>query len=955
MGSVYLAHDIDLERDVAIKFISPERAADPNARRRLIREARAAAALDHPNICAVHDIIVEPDGHAFIVMQYVEGETLSARLKRGPLETRQAFLIAADVAAALSAAHKRGIIHRDVKPQNIIITPSGKAKLLDFGIARLDDLAVASPGDSTVTSLTGPGRAAGTPTYMSPEQVQQQPLDGRSDLFSLGAVVFECLTGRRPFDGASDAEVYVKILQDHPPPMSALRPELTEQDDELCRRLLAKHPDDRFSSADELLGALRVLSPDTAHASSGTHDVRVRAGGFRRTIARAVRSRTVRLAVLIVGVLAAAGIWGWRAGGVLPSPPPDAEGWYVKGTQLIHDGAYHSGRLALEEAVKIFPDYALAYARLAEAYSELDDSDSAQRALLTVDRLVPNRSRLPVEDRLRLDAVRALVLHDPRAGVKAYTDLTERRPDDSGVWLDLGRAQEAIAPIAIARASYDRSIAIDRQYAAAHLRRATTLTQTDRDEALREFDEAERLYRAASNIEGQTEALLRRGAFLLSIGRPADARDALEHARTIALNLKNRPQELRARLRLSAVTAAEGQLTDALQLAGAAIDEALAGGLRTVAAEGLIELGITLMNLGRSAEAEAQMRKSIQLAEKEPAPRVLARARLQHAAVLIEVGRDSDALALARQSVESMRALGYRRYELAGMSIMARAHEELAQFADARRVALEVLKGAEDLKETRYEGQALDVLAGAAASTGAIPEALGYRLRREGLVRAQKNALVLGFDLANRAELLIRVGRPEEAERLLAEIDAGIASGIAGYKARARRVSLMRAFRATLAHQFDAAARAAASVIEAGSATDSNGQWAAGLLAYAETRLGRRRSIPPSGIMTSKEGVYWDLAARLRSGDAKAAFDGIREVLATPSAADSYEYEWRLAALGAIAGRRAGAPDAARELAPRAQKALDRLASEWKEEAGAYVGLPHLVELIREAGLRPPS
>jgi eukaryotic-like serine/threonine-protein kinase len=306
MGTVYLARDLDLDRDVAIKFISAERAADANARRRLIREARAAASLDHPNICAVHDVIDDPDGHAFIVMQYVEGETLSARLQRGPLDPRQTFLIAADVAAALSAAHKRGIIHRDVKPQNIIITPSGRAKLLDFGIARLGEAGAASPGDSTVTSLTGPGRAAGTPTYMSPEQVQQQPLDGRSDLFSLGAVVFQCLTGRRPFDGASDAEVYVKILQEHPPAASSLREELTEREDELCRRLLAKHPDDRFGSADELLGALRVLAPDTAHAS-GWHGV-PRPPVRRRLVSR----RTVALLVVAIASITAAWVWATR-------------------------------------------------------------------------------------------------------------------------------------------------------------------------------------------------------------------------------------------------------------------------------------------------------------------------------------------------------------------------------------------------------------------------------------------------------------------------------------------------------------------------------------------------------------------------------------------------------------------------------------------------------------------
>ena len=258
MGKVYLARDLALDRDVAIKFISPDKAADPSARHRLVREARAAAALEHPNICAVHEVIVEPDGRAAIVMQYVEGEMLAETLRRGPLDVRFAISVATDVANALLAAHRRNIIHRDIKPQNIIITPEKQAKILDFGVARQHE--VAAPEADTTTLLTTPGIIVGTPAYMSPEQAQQLEIDGRSDLFSLGAVLFECLTGKRAFTGRTSIDVLGAVLHQEPPPVSSLRPELGSQLDELVARLLAKHPDDRFKSADELLGALRLLS-----------------------------------------------------------------------------------------------------------------------------------------------------------------------------------------------------------------------------------------------------------------------------------------------------------------------------------------------------------------------------------------------------------------------------------------------------------------------------------------------------------------------------------------------------------------------------------------------------------------------------------------------------------------------------------------------------------------------
>src|SRR5688572_19029470 len=237
MGSVYLAHDLALDRDVAIKFLSDEKIGDASARHRLLREAKAAAALDHPNICAVHEVIVEADGRTAIVMQYVEGETLAALLQRGPLEPRHAVAIAIDLTEALIAAHKRGIIHRDIKPQNIIVTPSRHAKLLDFGVARYQAALDAVRPTETTTMLTTPGVIIGTPAYMSPEQAHQQELDGRSDLFSLGAVLFECLTGRRAFNGRSAIDILGAVLHEEPPPVSSLRPGLSADHDTLVRQL----------------------------------------------------------------------------------------------------------------------------------------------------------------------------------------------------------------------------------------------------------------------------------------------------------------------------------------------------------------------------------------------------------------------------------------------------------------------------------------------------------------------------------------------------------------------------------------------------------------------------------------------------------------------------------------------------------------------------------------------
>ena len=190
MGEVFLADDTRLDRRVAIKFLIGE--ADEHARKRILQEARSAAALDHPNICAIYEVGSDPTVGDFIVMQYVEGETLAALLKRGPLAPARAMEIVERVASALVAAHARGIVHRDLKPQNVIVTAAGDVKLLDFGVAKRLADGPANAEARTSSALTYPGAVVGTPAYMSPEQIRSEPADVRSDLFALGCVLYEC-------------------------------------------------------------------------------------------------------------------------------------------------------------------------------------------------------------------------------------------------------------------------------------------------------------------------------------------------------------------------------------------------------------------------------------------------------------------------------------------------------------------------------------------------------------------------------------------------------------------------------------------------------------------------------------------------------------------------------------------------------------------------------------------
>jgi serine/threonine-protein kinase len=262
MGEVYLAEDTKLNRKVAIKLLPPESSADERARKRLLREAQAAATLDHPNICAIYEVNDEGP-ESFIVMQYIEGETLSSKIQRTPLSTKESLDIAVQIADALTEAHGRGIIHRDIKPQNVMCTPRGQAKVMDFGLAKLsEENGDLSSEASTEHLLTDPGTVVGTLTYMSPEQVKGEAIDARSDLFSFGSLLYELLTGKQPFAGPNPAGTISAILTTQPAPLTRYA-DVPAELQRIVAKCLEKDRERRYSSARELLVDLRNLKSDS--------------------------------------------------------------------------------------------------------------------------------------------------------------------------------------------------------------------------------------------------------------------------------------------------------------------------------------------------------------------------------------------------------------------------------------------------------------------------------------------------------------------------------------------------------------------------------------------------------------------------------------------------------------------------------------------------------------------
>jgi len=951
MGEVFLAQDTKLERNVAIKILPAKAVEDGHARGRLIREAKAAAILDHPNICTIHEVNEEGD-HPFIVMQYIDGETLSEKIRNNPLAPAEVVQIGIQAAGALAEAHSLGIIHRDVKPQNMMITPRGQVKILDFGLVKFmqTDAKVDSEA-KTQLQLTEQGQIVGTVAYMSPEQLKGIDIDARSDVFSLGVTLYESATGKPAFSGNSKVEISSQVLYVDPPRPSQIAPDIPPGLEEIILKALAKDLEVRYQSANEMLADLEKLQASLS-VGSGLLTIEPRSSVVTAAVTRAWKRRPVRLAVFVAPLLIVGIVVGLRVWRPTPyQPSAEARTWYERGTDAIRAGTYYQASKALERSTQIDNRFALAHARLAEAYIEIDYADKAREEMLQALSLAPDRSALTTRDMMYRDAIEATVRRDFAAAIAQYEKIAQQASDSekASAYVDLGRSYEKSENLDKAIEYYLRAANADPQSAAAFLRLAILYgRRQDLKQANEAFDKAEAIYQGMTNLEGLTEVLYQRGSLLSKIRKLAEAKTQLERALEIARSTENPYQFVKTQLQLSSVYYAEGNTERATAIATEAIASAQVNNIRNLATNGQIDLGYTLISRGEFNEARKYFKQALDFSQADKAGRTEARAKLALGSLDFQQGNLDQAISLLNEALGFYQSAGYRKETSIALLTLGRAHRNKGAYEVALKAFEQQLQLARDLGDP----------AQLAASHLSIAILLGIYQERyaDALPHLDESVRIdesigakigMSYDHLNRGIILWQLGRYQEADAALKLAFSIASQPEANYKDVVALVHLAESQMALSQRRFpEARAKAQLALDLAGNEVRDLALQAKYTIALAQAFSGApqpARKLCEEAVATAREensprlvssGLLALAEVLLLGNDAQGALATALEAQGMFAGAGQQDSEWRAWSIAARASKLAGNKAAMVDYASRADSLCTGLQQKWG--AAAY-------------------
>jgi serine/threonine protein kinase/tetratricopeptide (TPR) repeat protein len=967
MGVVYLAEDTTLGRRVAMKFLST---TTKEYRARFLREARAVSALTHPNIATVFDYGETAEGQPYIVMELIDGESLSDKLRSGSLPLPEAVRIVSCIAEALGEAHHQGVVHRDVKPSNVVITGRGQVKVLDFGLvkhmAEHSGLGGGSDQKTLPSTRTRSDVIVGTPLYLSPEQATGKSVDGRSDLFALGAVLYECITGQSAFAGGSLIEIGAQVIHVTPPVPSKLHDRIPRELDRITMKAIEKKVEARYQSADEMIEDLRLVLPslqEDGFSTGGRSTKRLSASRTHSasaltTITEGLRRPRLSMGAFVIAIAVVAfSMWAiikwWRP--APHKPVAAAQTWFDRGTESLREGSYHQAAKALEQAINADDKFALAHARLAEAWAELDYTDKAKDELLRVGDLVPDRTIYPQLERLYLDAITATVTRDLDHAVEIYGQIAKLTPNQASAYVDLGRAYEKTDNTQKAIEAYVEATNRDLQYPTPLVRVGYLYgRQQDLASANSAFDKAEKLYDNLGSVEGRGEVYFQRGFLLDNLGKPREAQEQLQLALGISQASGNRPLQIKTLMQLSGVVYDLGDSGKAEEVAREAIDLARANGMENLTARGLVNLGYAFLASGNYAEAEKYFNQSLEFAQRYKSRRNEARAQFALGSLRERQGNSAEAIQLVEPSLAFYEGSNFRKEVLECLTLLGRAKRNKGDYDGARQLFERLLQLSQQSGDQSQVALAHEGIGNVLYYQENYPEALRHFDEKYTISKVLGKQSSISFSLISRGELLCQLGRYDEAHDAINQADV-IVNGIKGGNKRlSAEIYLLKARVALSERKFsETAANCQKAIDTLGKESEEIQAWAKYLLGVAQAFSGHSRLAQE----TSKEALaiatrlnhQWLMSAStlalaqslVEGGDPRGALENAlkaEEVFARSGQKDS---EWRAFLIASRASLKLGDREKAQTYARQSSEALSFLHKKWAtEDVNSYLARP---------------
>jgi serine/threonine protein kinase len=960
MSVVYVAEDMHLERQVAFKVLS-DRLDLPQFRARMLREAKAISSLNHSHIATIYEYGETPKGQPYIVMELVRGQTLVELLQSGTLTVTRALEIIEQVADGLAEAHRHGIIHRDIKPSNVALSEHGEVKILDFGLAkRLSDgngEGAAGKKEAHVSATqTREGVVVGTPMYLSPEQALGVQVDRRSDLFSLGSLLYECLTGRPPFDGGSAVEICAGVIRDDPVSPSAINPDLPHDLERVNLKALAKLPDDRYQTAEEMRDDLRAIRQRVA-PSHPTRPIPAPPKPVRpRPSVLATLTYTLRRPRFLFAVFASAlaisllslFLTGKLLRGRGRQPSPEARAWYEKGMDALHDGSYYTAMKRFEESVRTDGEFPLAHARLAESFAELDNVERANSEILIANRLVQNTSGLSALESLYLDAITSVVKRNFDGAVRSYGEVIRNISggEATTALIDLGRAYEKNEQTTQAIESYGKAVQLDPNAAAALLRLGVLYgRRQELAEADKAFDRAFQLFQAKSDEEGRAEVLYQRGALLTRVGKSAEAREALQQAHQIALVTGNLHQRVRTLLQLSIASYWAGDEKGAGEYLTSGLELAQSNNVEPLTIQGLNDLGNYFFLRGKVSDAESYFRQALQLAQRHDARRGEARALFSLGSLYIQQDDPDKGIPYIERALLFYEQASYRKEVGQALTLLGQSRDLKGEYDKALQAFEHLLALSKEIRDQAQEALSEKNLGTVLAHKEDYAAALRHFDNSYALYSSLGVKLDAGYSLVSRADMLWRLGRVEEARAALSQATALAEQPGGSYSRLWGRIHLVRASLELSQRRFaEAISEGRQAIAQDDSETKRPAAEAAHVVGLAQVLSGATQA----GVAECEKGVEMATRAgdprlvseaklalaegRLAAGDARRALEAALEAQQFCSTAARRESEWRALVTAGRAGSRLGDETAARDYLFRAGGILSALKQLWGDD-----------------------